>query len=101
VWQGEPMSKGDVHTLPRQDGRANEIECSRRFASMAAKKAEAQAKGREMATGRKVEHVIHNKDGTTQAQQLRGRSAATDGVARRRGTTGRLRLRRRRARLRH
>jgi hypothetical protein len=37
-----------------------------------------------MATGRKVEHVIHNKDGTTQAQQLRGRSAATDGVARRR-----------------
>ena len=58
------MSKGDVHTLPHKDGWANKIEGSSRVANTAAKKAEAQAKGREMAIKRKVEHLIHNKDGT-------------------------------------
>jgi hypothetical protein len=58
------MSKGDVHTLPHRGGWANKIEGSSRVANTAAKKAEAQAKGREMAIKRKVEHLIHNKDGT-------------------------------------
>lgn len=58
------MSKGDVHTLPHKDGWANKIEGSSRVANTAAKKAEAQAKGREMAIKRKVEHLIHNRDGT-------------------------------------
>jgi hypothetical protein len=58
------MSKGDVHTLPHKDGWANKIEGSSRVANTAAKKAEAQAKGREMAIKRKVEHLVHNRDGT-------------------------------------
>ena len=58
------MSKGDVHTLPHKGGWANKIEGSSRVANTAAKKAEAQAKGREMAIKRKVEHLIHNRDGT-------------------------------------
>jgi hypothetical protein len=58
------MSKGDVHTLPHKGGWANKIEGSSRVANKAAKKADAQAKGREMAIKRKVEHLIHNKDGT-------------------------------------
>jgi hypothetical protein len=57
------MSRGDVHTLPHKGGWANRIEGSSRVANTAAKKAEAQAKGREMAIRRKVEHLIHNKDG--------------------------------------
>jgi hypothetical protein len=58
------MSKGDVHTLPHTGGWANKIEGSSRVANTAPKKAEAQAKGREMAIKRKVEDLIHNKDGT-------------------------------------
>jgi hypothetical protein len=58
------MSKGDVHTLPHKGGWANKIEGSRRVANTAVKKTESQAKGREMAINRKVEHLIHNKDGT-------------------------------------
>jgi hypothetical protein len=58
------MSKGDVHTLPHKGGWANKIEGSRRVANTAPRKAEAQAKGREMAIKRKVEHLIHNTDGT-------------------------------------
>jgi hypothetical protein len=40
------------------------IECSRRVANTAAKQAEAQDKGREMAIRCRAEHLIHNKDGT-------------------------------------
>jgi len=58
------MSKGDVHTLPHKGGWANKIEGSSRVANTALTKAEAQAKGREMAIKRKAEHLIHNKDGT-------------------------------------
>jgi hypothetical protein len=58
------MSRGDVHTLPHKGGWANKIEGSSRVANTALKKAEAQAKGREMAIKRKVEHLIHNRDGT-------------------------------------
>jgi hypothetical protein len=43
------------------------IEGSRRVANTAASKAEARAKGREMTIRRKVEHLIHNKDGTISA----------------------------------
>jgi Uncharacterized protein conserved in bacteria (DUF2188) len=60
----EPLSKGDVHTLPHKGGWANKIEGSSRVANTALKKAEAQAKGREMAIRRRVAHLIHNKDGT-------------------------------------
>jgi hypothetical protein len=58
------MSKGDVHTLPHKGGWATKVEGSRRVANTASKKTEAQAKGREMAIRRKVEHLVHNRDGT-------------------------------------
>ncbi len=66
------MSKGDVHTLPHKGGWANKIEGSSRVANTAARKAEAQAKGREMAIKRKVEHLIHNKDGTVSKRNSYG-----------------------------
>jgi hypothetical protein len=58
------MSKGDVHTLPHRDGWANKVEGSSRVANTSRTKTEAQKQGREMAIKRKVEHLIHNKDGT-------------------------------------
>ena len=59
------MSLGDVHTRShtKTAGR-NKIEGSSRVANTARTKAEAQKKGREMAVKRKVEHLIHEKDGT-------------------------------------
>jgi hypothetical protein len=60
----KPLARGDVHTLPHKGGWATKIEGGRRVANTAAKKAEARAKGREMAIRRKVEHLIHNTDGT-------------------------------------
>jgi Uncharacterized protein conserved in bacteria (DUF2188) len=67
------VSKGDVHTLPHNGDWANKIEGSRRVANTAAKKAEAQAKGRQMALRRKVEHLIHNKGGAIGQRNSYGR----------------------------
>jgi hypothetical protein len=58
------MSKGDVHTVPHNDGWANRVEGNSRVSNTARTKAEAQAKGREMAVKARVEHHIHKKDGT-------------------------------------
>jgi uncharacterized protein (DUF2235 family) len=69
------MSKGDVHTLPHKGGWANKIEGSRRVANTALKKAEAQAKGREMAIKRRVEHLVHNKDGSVGKRDSYGRDS--------------------------
>lgn len=55
--------KKPIHTVPHNDGWANKKEGAGRVSNTAATKAEAQAKGREMAKDAKVEHVIHNKDG--------------------------------------
>jgi Uncharacterized protein conserved in bacteria (DUF2188) len=73
VWLTGPMTKGDVHTLPHKGGWANKIEGSRRVANTALKKTEAQAKGREMAIKGKVEHLIHNGDGTVRKRNSYGR----------------------------
>lgn len=58
------MSKGDVHTVPHGDGWANKVEGNSRASNTARTKAEAQAKGRQMAMKAKVEHHVHKKDGT-------------------------------------
>jgi hypothetical protein len=58
------MSKGDVHTVPHGDGWANTVEGNTRASNTATTKAEAQARGRQMAMKAKVEHHIHKKDGT-------------------------------------
>ena len=57
------MAEGDIHTVKHGDGWANEVEGGKRVSNTAPTKAEAQAKGREMAIDRGVEHVIHNQDG--------------------------------------
>ncbi len=57
------MAKGDVHTVPHGDGWANRTEGNQRVTNTADTKTEAQAKGRDMAQKRGVEHLIHNRDG--------------------------------------
>jgi hypothetical protein len=58
------MATGDVHTVHRNGRWLNEVEGNSRASNSAETKAEAQAKGREMARARKVEHLIHKLDGT-------------------------------------
>lgn len=57
------MSKGDIHTVRHGDGWANRAEGNSRVSNLSATKAETQAKGRDMAIERGVEHVVHNADG--------------------------------------
>jgi hypothetical protein len=57
------MSKGDIHTVKHDDGWANRAEGNKRVSNTAPTKAKAQAKGREMAIERGVEHVVHKQDG--------------------------------------
>lgn len=59
------MSK-DIHTVPHGDGWANRVEGASRVSNTAPTKAEAQAKGREMAIERNAEHLVHGKDGAIQ-----------------------------------
>lgn len=56
--------KDNVHTVPHGDGWANKVEGNSRVSNTAATKAEAQAKGRDMARARQSEHLVHKKDGT-------------------------------------
>jgi hypothetical protein len=58
------MAKGDIHTVHRDGKWFNEVEGGDRASNSAATKADAQATGRDMARERKVEHLIHNLDGT-------------------------------------
>jgi len=62
----------EVHTVPHGDGWANKVEGNSRVSNTADTKAEAQAKGRDMAIDRKTEHVIHKKDGTIGAKNSYG-----------------------------
>jgi hypothetical protein len=58
------MAKGDIETYHEGDQWKNKVEGSSRAANTHGTKAEAQAKGREMAKDREVEHVIKKLDGT-------------------------------------
>jgi hypothetical protein len=71
--KGEVMPKGDIETYFESGIWKNKVEGSSRAANSAGTKAEAQAKGREMARSRKVEHIIRNKDGQIAARNTYGR----------------------------
>ncbi|MCA1708127.1 MAG: DUF2188 domain-containing protein [Actinobacteria bacterium] len=58
------MSKGDIHTVKHGDGWANRVEGNERVSNTALTKADTQARGRDMAIERGVEHVVHREDGT-------------------------------------
>jgi hypothetical protein len=58
------MPNGDIETYFENGIWKNKVEGSSRAANSASTKAEAQAKGREMAQARRVEHIVRNKDGT-------------------------------------
>ena len=58
------MAKGEVHTEPHGEGWANKAEGNMRVSSTHRTKSAAQKRGRELAILRKVEHLIHNRDGT-------------------------------------
>jgi hypothetical protein len=57
------MAEGDVETYYEDGQWKNRPQGQKRASNTAATKAEAQAKGRDMAIDRGVEHVIKNKDG--------------------------------------
>lgn len=58
------MPNPSVHTVPHGDGWANELEASEGVLATFGTKDEAVAAGRDAAAAAKVEHVIHNADGT-------------------------------------
>jgi hypothetical protein len=57
------MSKGDVHTVPHDQGWANEREGASQASSVHPTKEQAVEAGRTTAKREHVEHLIHNKDG--------------------------------------
>jgi hypothetical protein len=57
------MTKGDVHTVPRDGSWANTIEGDERSHGSHDTKDAAVREGRELARQRQVEHVIHGQDG--------------------------------------
>ena len=58
------MAKGDVHTAPHGEGWTNKVEGKKRVSSANETKSAAYKRGRELAILRKVEHLIHKRDGT-------------------------------------
>ena len=69
------MTKGDVHTVWDKDDGVwkNKVEGGQRASSTASTKAEAQAKGRELARKRGGEHHVHNQDGKVSARNSFGK----------------------------
>lgn len=57
------MSKGNIHTVKHGDGWANRAEGKKRVSNTSPTKAKTQAKGREMAIERGVEHIVHKQGG--------------------------------------
>ena len=69
------MAEGDIHTMWDGEKWVNKVEGGQRASNSAARKAEAQEVGREMAKDRGVEHLIHRKDDNTiQTRQTYPRS---------------------------
>jgi hypothetical protein len=64
----------DIHTVPHGDGWANRVDGASRVSNTAPTKAEAQAKGRDMAAQRGVEHYVHGTDGQIQSRNTYPRS---------------------------
>lgn len=58
------MTKGDIETYYEDGQWKNRVQGSTRAASVHDQKSDAYSKGREMAKGRKVEHIVKKQDGT-------------------------------------
>ena len=58
------MPDPNVHTVPHGDGWANELEGAGTILATFDTEAEAVTAGRDAAMASKVEHLIHNADGT-------------------------------------
>jgi hypothetical protein len=71
------MADGDVHTVPHRGGWANRVEGESRVASTHKTKIAAQKRGRELAILRKVEHLIHNRNGSIRERNSYGRDPAS------------------------
>jgi Uncharacterized protein conserved in bacteria (DUF2188) len=71
------MATGDVHTVPHRGGWANRVEGKSRISSTHKTKIAAQKRGREMAILRKVEHLIHNQNGSISERNSYGRDPAS------------------------
>ena len=69
------MPDGDIETYYEDGKWKNKVEGSRRSANTGSTKKEVQAKGREMAMARGVEHIIRDKEGKIGARNTypRGR----------------------------
>lgn len=68
------MAKGDIETYYEDGQWKNRPQGNERASNTAETKAEAQAKGREMAKDRGVEHLIKKQDGTIGARNTYPRS---------------------------
>jgi len=66
------MPKGDITTYNEDGVWKSKVEGSRRAAHTGGTKAEQSAIGRKMAQDRKVEHTIHNLDGTIRQKNSYG-----------------------------
>jgi hypothetical protein len=71
------MATGDIHTVPHDRGWANSIEGGAAVSSVHPTKVEAERQGREMAIRRKVEHLIHKRDGSIRKRSSYGRDPAS------------------------
>jgi hypothetical protein len=75
--KGGRMAKGDIHTVWRDGRWYNEAEGNSRASNSATTKTVAQAAGRRLAKIRKVEHLIHKKDGTIGERNSYGNDPAS------------------------
>lgn len=57
-------SKKAVHTMPHGEGWANVRDGARRVSKVFGSKSQAQAAGRKTAMRERVEHLVHNADGS-------------------------------------
>ena len=71
------MAKGDFHTVHRDGRWFNEAEGNSRASNSADTKAVAEAAGRRLAKARKVEHLIHNKNGEIAKRKSYGNDPAS------------------------
>jgi hypothetical protein len=71
------MARGWIHTVHRNatGDWANEVEGGERASTVHSTKADAVARGRELAIAAKTEHVIHNMDGTIASRNSYGPDA--------------------------
>jgi uncharacterized protein YdaT len=58
------MARGWVHTVHKNGQWVNEVEGGDRASSAHTTKEQAVQRGRELASNRRTEHVVHNMDGS-------------------------------------